>query len=713
MSEPTPWQRASTPFPPATVETPTLPAQKVSPRSFAIRREVVGVTLLLGATAVLYLWNLAASGWANAYYSAAAMASAQDWQAWLFGSFDAGNALTVDKTPAALWVMGLSVRLFGLSSWSILVPQALMGVAAVGLLYATIRRAVGPLGAFIAAGVFALTPVAALMFRFDNPDALLVLLLVVAAYATVRGIETGSTRWLVIAGIAVGFGFLAKMLQAFLVIPALTAVVLVASPVSIRRRVVQVAAAAVAVIVSSGWYIALVELWPADARPFIGGSQTNSIIELLFGYNGFGRITGDEVGRVGGGGPFSDGAGLWRLFDGEVATEIAWLLPLALFAGFALLWARRHTLRTDPVRAQTILWLGWLLVTGLVFSLMQGIFHEYYTVALAPAIGALVGLGFAVAWREHDRYPLAVSSLVGVAVAGSALWTAHLLTSLTPTWFPWLAPVVAIGGVAAGVAIVGVAILRRDDLRPAALAAALLVTILTPAVASVATAAEPHTGAIPTAAPDTQGGPGGGPRGFGQRGAGGAQFGQGRPFAPPGTGGGQGFGNGQGFGGPPAFGARPFGGGGARGGGPGGLLDAQAADPNVVAALQADATRYRWTAATTGSNNAAGLALEADIGDVDRRVQRHDPVPRSPSSSTTVQNGLIHYYVGGSDAGGFRGAIGGSQDAAAIAAWVEANFEPTTVGGMTLTTWLSADLLGLRRAAPVRSQGLDGDDRRA
>ena len=360
---------------------------------------------------------------------------------------------------------------------------------------------------------------------------------------------------------------------------------------------------------SSGWYIALVELWPADARPFIGGSQTNSIIELLFGYNGFGRITGDEVGRVGGGGPFSDGAGLWRLFDGEVATEIAWLLPLALFAGFALLWARRHTLRTDPVRAQTILWLGWLLVTGLVFSLMQGIFHEYYTVALAPAIGALVGLGFAVAWREHDRYPLAVSSLVGVAVAGSALWTAHLLTSLTPTWFPWLAPVVAIGGVAAGVAIVGVAILRRDDLRPAALAAALLVTILTPAVASVATAAEPHTGAIPTAAPDTQGGPGGGPRGFGQRGAGGAQFGQGRPFAPPGTGGGQGFGNGQGFGGPPAFGARPFGGGGARGGGPGGLLDAQAADPNVVAALQADATRYRWTAATTGSNNAAGLAL--------------------------------------------------------------------------------------------------------
>ncbi len=682
MNEPTPWQRASTPFPPAAVETRTLPAEQVSPRSFAISREVVGVTLLLGGTAVLYLWNLAASGWANAYYSAAAMAGAQDWLAWLFGSFDAGNALTVDKTPAALWVMGLSVRLFGLSSWSILVPQALMGVAAVGLLYATARRAVGPLGAFIAAGVFALTPVAALMFRFDNPDALLVLLLVVAAYATVRGIETGSTRWLVIAGVAVGFGFLAKMLQAFLVIPALTAVVLVASPVSIGRRLRQAAIAAIAVILSSGWYIALVELWPADARPFIGGSQTNSIIELLFGYNGFGRITGNEVGRVGGGGPFSDGAGLWRLFDGEVATEISWLLPLALITGLVLLWARARTPRTDPIRAQTMLWLGWLLVTGLVFSLMQGIFHEYYTVALAPAIGALVGLGFAVAWRERERYPAVVAVAASIAVFASALWTAYMLTTLAPGWIPWLAPVIVIGGIVAAVLIVGATVLRRDDLGRVAFVAAVLVTVLTPMIASVATAAEPHTGAIPTAAPDPQGGFGGGPGGGAfPRGFGNGGFSQGPQFAPPGSGAG-----GTGFGGPPQFGARPFGGGGGgRSGGPGGLLDASNADPAVVQALQVDAIRYRWTAATTGSNNAAGLALASrtsvmSIGGFNGT----DPAPTLEQFQAYVQQGLIHYYVGGSDAGGFRGAIGGSQDAAEIAAWVEASYEPTSIGGMTL-----------------------------
>jgi len=492
----------------------------------------------------------------------------------------------------------------------------------------------------------------------------------------VRGIETGSTRWLVIAGVAVGFGFLAKMLQAFLVIPALTAVVLVASPVSIGRRLRQVAIAAIAVILSSGWYIALVELWPADARPFIGGSQTNSIIELLFGYNGFGRITGNEVGRVGGGGPFSDGAGLWRLFDGEVATEISWLLPLALMTGLLLLWARARTPRTDPIRAQTILWLGWLLVTGLVFSLMQGIFHEYYTVALAPAIGALVGLGCAVAWRERERYPAVVAVAACIAVFASALWTAYMLTTLAPGWIPWLAPVVVIGGIVAVVLIVGATVLRRDDLGRVAVVTAVLVTVLTPMIASVATAAEPHTGAIPTAAPDSQGGFGG-PRSFGSRRRfGNGVFAQGQPFQPPG----------QGFGGPPQFGARPFGGGGGgRSGGPGGLLDASNADPAVVQALQVDAIRYRWTAATTGSNNAAGLALASrtsvmSIGGFNGT----DPAPTLEQFQAYVQQGLIHYYVGGSDAGGFRGAIGGSQDAAEIAAWVEANYEQTSIGGMTL-----------------------------
>lgn len=248
-------------------------------------------------TAGLYLWNLGASRWANAFYSAAAQAGSRDWTAMLFGSSDAANAITVDKTPAALWVMDLSVRIFGLNPWSVLVPQALMGVAAVAVLYAAVRRVGGPGAALLAGAVLALTPVAAVMFRFNNPDALLVLLLVVSAYCTQRACASDASRWWLIgAGAAVGFGFLAKMLQALLVLPALAAAYLVAGHRPLLDRVVDLAVAAVAVVVSAGWYVLLVELWPASARPYIGGSQHNSIVELALGYNGFGRLTGDEPG---------------------------------------------------------------------------------------------------------------------------------------------------------------------------------------------------------------------------------------------------------------------------------------------------------------------------------------------------------------------------------------------------------------------------------
>ena len=628
----------------------------------------VGVGVLLAATGVLYLWDLGASAWANAYYSAAALAGSQSWLAFLFGSFDAGNAITVDKTPASLWVMSLSVRLFGLSSWSVLVPQALMGVAAVGLLYASVARSAGRLAGIVAGAVLALTPVAALMFRFNNPDALLVLLLVGAAYATTRALEHASTRWLVLAGALVGFAFLAKMLQAFVVIPVFTLVYLWAAPTTLRRRIGQVAAAAVAVVASSGWYMALVMLWPAEARPYIGGSQTNSILDLMLGYNGLGRISGEEVGRVGGGGPFSDGAGLLRLFDGEVATEIAWLLPLALIAIVAIFIARRSEPRTDAIRGQALLWGGWLVVTGLVFSLMQGIFHEYYTVALAPAIGALVGVAAALAWRY--RTDIGVRIAVAAALTGSAAWTVHLL-SLSPSWNPWLVPLLiglTIGAV--GLVLLGPAI--RPALAPIALASALVVLLVVPAVASIATAAEPHTGALPTAVPQaTASRPGGGRF----NGPGGGTFSGNGPrpggFGAPGTGG---FVPGQGA----------FGPGQARGG-IGGLLDAAAASPELVSALQADASAYTWTAATTGSNNAAGLALSSRtsvmaIGG----FNGSDPSPTLAQFQAYVADGRIHYYVATRDAAGFRGTQGGSDIAAEIAAWVAANYSPTTIGDVTV-----------------------------
>src|SRR5262249_27455743 len=282
------------------------------------------------------------------------------WKAFLFGSLDASNAITVDKSPAFLWPMEIAARIFGVNSWSILVPQAIEGVAAVGVLYAAVRRWFSPGAALLAGAALALTPVAALMFRFNNPDAMLTLLLTGAAYATVRAIERASTRWLMLAGALVGFGFLAKMLQALLVLPALALVYLIAAPGPVQRRLAQLVAAGGAMIVAAGWWIALVAIVPATARPYIGGSQNNSIWNLVFGYNGFGRLTGNENGSVGGG-PAGQ-AGRWgptgwtRLFNTEFGGQISWLLPGALILLVALLVMTMRAPRTDRTRAAMIMW---------------------------------------------------------------------------------------------------------------------------------------------------------------------------------------------------------------------------------------------------------------------------------------------------------------------------------------------------------------------
>src|ERR1700760_4810740 len=287
------------------------PAPAASAWLAANWRRLALPTLLL-ATAVAYLWDLSASGNANSFYAAAVQAGTKSWKAFFFGSLDSSNYITVDKPPASLWVMALSGRIFGFSSWSMLVPQALEGVAAVALLYASIKRWFGR-GAGLAAGaLLAATPVAALMFRFNNPDALLVLLLVAGAYCLTRALERAGTRWVVAAGTMIGFAFLAKMMQAFLVLPAFALVYLVAAPTGLRRRVAQMLAGGVAMVVSAGWWVAIVALWPAGSRPMIDGSSDNSILNLITGYNGLGRIFGSSGpgGGGGGGGNFSGATGV-------------------------------------------------------------------------------------------------------------------------------------------------------------------------------------------------------------------------------------------------------------------------------------------------------------------------------------------------------------------------------------------------------------------
>ena len=579
----------------------------------------VGLPLLLVATTALYVWNLSASGWANAFYSAAAQAGASDWTAMLFGSSDAANAITVDKTPAALWVIDISVRLFGLNPWSVLVPQAIEGVAAVGLLYAAVRRVAGPGAALLAGAVLAVTPVAALIFRFNNPDALLVLLLVAAAYCVQRACEKDSSRWwLVAAGVAVGFGFLAKMLQAFLVLPGFGAAYLIAGNRPLPRRLADLLIAASAVVVSGGWYLALVDLWPASSRPYIGGSQHNSIIELTLGYNGFGRLTGDEPGGLGN---LNHDVGWGRLFGTGMGSDIAWLLPAAVICVVAGLIITRRAPRTDPTRAALIAWGGWLIVTAVVFSFANGIVHAYYTVALAPAIGACIGIGATLLWQR--RFDVRAATALSGTVLVTGILAAVLLSRNTE-WMPWLRALVAVGGVGAAALLL---VAGRLSPSAARLVAALAVVscLAGPAAYSIATAATPHNGAIPSVGPSRHG--------FGG-------------FA-----------------------------------GPGGLLDSPKPGPVLSATLARDADDHTWAAAVVGSNNAAGYQLASGapvmaIGGFNGT----DPAPTLQEFQHYVASHQIHYFIRGRMMIGHWGSQNsGSQEAADIADWVEAHYTPLII----------------------------------
>jgi 4-amino-4-deoxy-L-arabinose transferase-like glycosyltransferase len=757
----------------------------------AARRDRLAFTGLLVATAALYLVNLSANGWGNDFYAAAVQSMTKSWEAFFFGSFDAGNVVTVDKPPAALWVMALSARVFGLSSWSILVPQVLMAVATVALLYAAVRRVAGPGAALLAGAAMALTPVAVLMFRFDNPDALLVLLMVAAAYAVVRAVEQAGTRWLLLAGVLLGLAFLTKTAQALLVLPALAAAYLWAAPTGLWRRVRQLLAAGLAMVVVGGWWFVAVALWPAADRPYIGGSTNNSAIELALGYNGLGRIFGqggfgggrgeaadaanggaqglpgsgtagvpagaagsgmtgvpgggtayipggaagsgvagvpggataggaaDAAGGLpggpggfgGGGGPFGGNAGLGRLFANDVGGQIAWLLPAALALLVIGIVLTRRAPRTDRLRASLIVWGGWTVVTALVFSLMEGIFHQYYTVALAPGVAALVGIGGALLWRR--RSAAGARWTVAALVVGTAAW-AWVLLGRTPEFVPWLRWVIV------AVGVVGAALLllpgRGRVVAAAALAAAVASALLGPAAYAVDTVATASKGSIPLAGPATARGFGpGGDRGdrqardrvggtageaAGSGAAGNAAGGTAGSGATSGTtGGAVGGAAGSGAAGSGAAGGAAAGSGAAGGAAAGGAAaggaaagsaagmpgqvgrggpgdESQPTDQALVGVLQAAGTK--WSAATVGSMQAAPLALDSatDVMAIGG-FSGGDPAPTLEQFQSYVAAGQVHYFIAG-------GGFGGRRDGSTISAWVEQTFTATTVGGHTV-----------------------------
>jgi 4-amino-4-deoxy-L-arabinose transferase-like glycosyltransferase len=424
--------------------------------------------------------------------------------------------VSIDKTPFAFWVQGIGVWIFGYHWWAIALVQAVEGMAAVFVLHRVVRRWAGERPALVAALILAVSPISTAIDRANQADGLMVLLLLLAAYCMTRAVERAAdgrgTGWLVSAGAFVGLAFFAKMLAGWVLLPVF-ALAYLAAPISWPKRLLRVLlAGVVTAIISLAWPL-MVSLWPASDRPYIGSTSDNSIWELIFGYNGFGRVAGGSSGPLGNlgtqyGVAFAGSPGPLRLFGASLGGQIAWLLPLALstLIGATAVWARNRG-GTPQQRAGWLLWGGWLIVAGLVFSFAGGIFHRYYTVELAPAIAVLSAVGLSACWGWY-RVGRRAGLLLPLAILGSGAF-AVLLLSRTPHWLPWLRIVVAILAVLATVSLLIAFPGRRLPTRPAAALGVIgllagpfaysVDTVLAPQ--TVIAAADPAAGPLPDREP--------------------------------------------------------------------------------------------------------------------------------------------------------------------------------------------------------------------
>lgn len=517
--------------------------------------ELMGLVAVLLLAGWLNLWRISQNGYGNSYYATAVQSMLQSWHNFFFGSYDAGGFITVDKPAPGLWVQAASAWLFGFNGLSLILPEVLAGLATVAITFYLTRRAFGPLAGFVAALVTALTPIAIAVQRTNNLDAVLVLVLTLAAWAMLRAVETGRLWQLLLAVMLVGVGFNVKMLEAFVVLPAFYLVYLLMARGGWWRRVAHLSIATVVLaVVSLSWAVA-VDLTPAANRPYIGGSKTNSVLELALGYNGLGRVTGQGenfgpgggrgfpgggpatggdaqplpqppngafqggppqaggnfFGGPGGGNPFDSGTpGALRLFGADLAGQWSWMFPLALVGVASAIWVNRRRLR-GPRGQFLLLWGGWLATYGVVFSFAQGIFHSYYLVMLAPALGALAGAGVASLWTVYRRGGW-LALLLPAALVVTAAWQSTVVAGYA-SWGNVITPVL-IGGSLVAVAMLLIPVLVKQPRRitwlaSGALTVGLLALVVSPLAWSVTPALAAGNGTLPVAGPQNINGRGG------------------------------------------------------------------------------------------------------------------------------------------------------------------------------------------------------------
>ncbi|MFJ6129062.1 ArnT family glycosyltransferase [Streptomyces griseoviridis] len=560
--------------------------------------------VLVLATA-LYAWNIT-SLTGNSFYDAAVYSGTRSWKAFFFGALDAGSFITVDKPPFALWVMGLSARVFGYGNWQLALPMVAVGTGSVALLYRMVKRDFGAAAGVIAALALTLTPITVAIDRDTNPDPVLVFLMLLGAAALMRAVRTGRLLPLVWSGVAIGFAFNTKMMQAYLVLPVFLLVYLWAARLPLGRRVRNLAVATVALLVSSAWWMVVVDLIPASSRPYIGGSTDNTVWDLVIGYNGFGRILGasSSVGSQGNGASFGGSSGLYRMFNEIMGGQISWLIPFAVIALVGALVLCGRAPRTDARRAGLLLWGGWFVLHYLTFALAEGTFHPYYVTAMAPGIAALAGAGGVLLHRAlREGSAVRWAWVLPLAVAATTVWAVVLLRRVSGegTGYTVAAVVAGVAGTAAVAGLLAGRLLGRRRLLGVAAVAAVVALLAGPTAYSLSAATTTSAnGTNPTAGPSTGGGMGGaGGMGGGQRPSGAES--DGRSARQPPTGGGPG-------GTESDEGAQA--GAGAAAGGLGGGGDTQVSS-GMVTYLKKHQDGATWLVAVATDQTAAQLILES------------------------------------------------------------------------------------------------------
>lgn len=661
---------------------------------------------LLGIAAVavlLYARNLAGAGLAP-FYSVAVKSMSVSWKALFYGAFDPKATITIDKLAGSFLPQALSARIFGFHPWSLALPQVIEGVVSVLVMYRVVRRWAGPAAGLLAAGIFAATPIAASMFGHSMEDGALTMCLVLAADSWQRAVMEGRLRSLCWAGVWVGLGFQAKMLQAWIILPALGLGYLLAAPGGLGRRLGQLGVAGLVMLAVSLSWIALYTFTPAADRPYVDGSTDNSAVAMVFGYNGVERFGISFPGSVasfggggGGGGPvgrvapaagrgaaqeynaggFLGRSGGWtKLIDGRFGPEIGWLYPLALLTLVAGLAWRGRARRTDPMRAGLVMWGGWLITFGVVYSVMSNIPHTAYMASLAPPLAALSAAGTVMFWRWYQAGSWA-GWLLGLAVALELAWAYHLWSGFRG-FLPWVLPVALAAGVVAVVVMVAGRLSRRA--RSALVGAGLAVGVAAMLAAPTAWAASVLDSRYAGSSFDASAGPAGG---FGP-GGGGPRVGGPRPAEAPAE-------RAEGFpgGGTPDGGAP--GGGGPGGGFPGGRerVDiGQAGGPGggifgstTLTSGQQELYRYvsahrngaAYLLAVSSWSQASAYILATGqeimpMGGFSGSV----PEPTLARVKQLVATGQLRFFLLGG-AGGFggpgRGGAGGT--AAQVTSWVE------------------------------------------